>query len=102
MISPQICVSPISYTSDTPRDARKYAAHMMPEELNELYMQPPVMDELCLPATFPLKRQNSEGEARDHPYYKQAIPQADGLYHCPWEGDSSCNHKPEKLKCNYE
>lgn len=45
----------------------------------------------------------SEGEnARDHPLYRTAFPQSDGLYHCPWEGQSNCNHKPEKLKCNYE
>ena len=40
--------------------------------------------------------------ARDHPLYKNAYPQADGLFHCPWEGQPSCQHKPEKLKCNYE
>jgi hypothetical protein len=46
---------------------------------------------------------NNDGEsARDHPYYKMAAPAADGLYHCPFEGDPSCNHKPEKLKCNYD
>lgn len=45
----------------------------------------------------------SEGEnARDHPLYRSAFPQSDGLYHCPWEGQSNCNHRPEKLKCNYE
>lgn len=44
----------------------------------------------------------SEGEARDHPLYKNAYPQEDGLYHCPWENTPCCNHRPEKLKCNYE
>lgn len=49
------------------------------------------------------RRLVNDGEsARDHPLYKSAFPQADGLYHCPWEGETSCNHKPEKLKCNYE
>ena len=38
---------------------------------------------------------------RDHPFY-QNIPKADGLYHCPWEGEERCQHKPDKLKCNYE
>lgn len=48
-------------------------------------------------------RRQSEGEsARDHPLYKSAACAPDGLYHCPWEGDENCNHKPEKLKCNYE
>lgn len=40
--------------------------------------------------------------ARNHALYKDAMPSVDGLYHCPWETHSECNHKPEKLKCNYE
>ncbi|KAI6783893.1 ZnF C2H2 [Emericellopsis cladophorae] len=40
--------------------------------------------------------------ARNHDLYKSAVTQKDGLYHCPWEGQPSCNHKPEKLKCNYD
>ena len=58
------------------------------------------------PATTALqqKRSNSESSdsARDHYLYKNAACSDDGLYHCPWEGKSQCNHKPEKLKCNYE
>ncbi|CAK7220424.1 hypothetical protein SBRCBS47491_004184 [Sporothrix bragantina] len=55
-------------------------------------------------ATIQQNRSNSEGgeSARDHPLYKSAVCQADGFYHCPWEGDENCNHKPEKLKCNYD
>jgi hypothetical protein len=42
--------------------------------------------------------------ARDHYLYHNVTPQTDGLYHCPWEKDqnSNCQHKPDKLKCNYE
>jgi hypothetical protein len=41
--------------------------------------------------------------AREHHLYRNAQTGPDGLYHCPWEGkDSACNHRPEKLKCNYE
>ena len=41
--------------------------------------------------------------ARDHPYYHSAVLGPDRLYHCPWESmNPPCNHKPEKLKCNYE
>lgn len=56
-----------------------------------------------MPPAF-TRRSSGDGEstARDHPLYKNAMPKADGLFHCPWEGDASCNHKPEKLKCNYE
>lgn len=43
-----------------------------------------------------------DNSARDHPLYHNAAPKEDGLYHCPWENDPSCQHKPEKLKCNYD
>jgi hypothetical protein len=43
-----------------------------------------------------------DNTARDHPLYHNVSAGPDGLYHCPWEGQSSCQHKPEKLKCNYE
>ncbi|KAJ3515791.1 hypothetical protein NM208_g14927 [Fusarium decemcellulare] len=76
---------------------------LMSEDANGKVM-PQIEDPLALPAPFTgPRRQNSEGEsARDHDLYKKAAPLEDGLYHCPWEGQSSCNHKPEKLKCNYE
>lgn len=61
------------------------------------------MENSFLPPAFS-RRSTGDGEstARDHPLYKSAQPSADGLFHCPWEGSASCNHKPEKLKCNYE
>lgn len=45
-----------------------------------------------------------DNTARDHFLYQNVTPQADGLYHCPFEKEpgSNCQHKPEKLKCNYE
>ncbi|RFU34599.1 hypothetical protein B7463_g1735, partial [Scytalidium lignicola] len=43
-----------------------------------------------------------DNSARDHPLYHNATAGPDGLYHCPWEGDASCQHRPEKLKCNYD
>ncbi|KAK8209281.1 hypothetical protein IWZ01DRAFT_505245 [Phyllosticta capitalensis] len=39
--------------------------------------------------------------ARTHPLY-QAAPQGDDMYHCPYEGQANCTHKPTKLKCNYD
>lgn len=39
---------------------------------------------------------------RSDPLYKSAVVGADGLYHCPFESDAQCTHKPDKLKCNYE
>jgi hypothetical protein len=54
----------------------------------------------------PVNRSSFEldNTARDHPLYHNVIPHADGLYHCPWENmpEGNCQHKPEKLKCNYE
>ncbi|KAI0405408.1 hypothetical protein F4802DRAFT_563006 [Xylaria palmicola] len=60
-------------------------------------------DMFALPPSF-TRRPSGDGEssARDHPLYKNAFPKPDGLFHCPWEGQASCNHKPEKLKCNYD
>lgn len=43
-----------------------------------------------------------DNTARDHPLYHNVSAGPDGLYHCPWEGQASCQHKAEKLKCNYE
>lgn len=62
-----------------------------------------LLDNAAMPTAF-TRRSSGDGEssARDHPLYKNAMPKADGLFHCPWEGHASCNHKPEKLKCNYE
>jgi hypothetical protein len=46
---------------------------------------------------------DNDNTPREHPLYSKATTGPDGLYHCPWEGkDPACNHKPEKLKCNYE
>ncbi|KAH9903636.1 hypothetical protein F4778DRAFT_781018 [Xylariomycetidae sp. FL2044] len=59
-------------------------------------------DMFALPPSFTRRASDGESAARDHPLYKNAFPKADGLFHCPWEGESNCNHKPEKLKCNYD
>ncbi|KAH9866142.1 hypothetical protein J1614_008706 [Plenodomus biglobosus] len=39
--------------------------------------------------------------ARSHPLYQQ-LPDKDGKYHCPEEGNAGCSHKPTSLKCNYD
>ncbi|KAM0493931.1 hypothetical protein ACHAP8_008955 [Fusarium lateritium] len=49
-----------------------------------------------------MKREiESDGNERDHELYKKAAPFEDGLYHCPWEGQLSCNHQPVKLLYEY-
>ena len=66
-------------------------------QFEEMYMVSPTGDAL---------RRRSSGEvdaapAREHELY-HAVPLDDGLYHCPYEGQDNCAHKPTKLKCNYE
>ncbi|KAK4192048.1 hypothetical protein QBC35DRAFT_374263 [Podospora australis] len=73
------------------------------EDLHGSLMPAMGEDAFALPPAFGPRRMSGEGEsARDHYLYKNAFTQADGLFHCPWEGQPSCNHKPEKLKCNYD
>ncbi|CZT16656.1 uncharacterized protein RCC_02491 [Ramularia collo-cygni] len=45
--------------------------------------------------------ETDEGRYRNHPLYSEG-PHADGLYHCPFKSDPSCQHKATKLKCNYD
>ncbi|OLN81480.1 hypothetical protein CCHL11_09055 [Colletotrichum chlorophyti] len=79
----------------------KFGSDLMGDELAGSVLT--IVGDAALPPAFPSRRPTSDGDsARDHPLYKNAAPQADGLFHCPWEGESSCNHKPEKLKCNYD
>ncbi|KAI8711505.1 hypothetical protein NCS52_01414300 [Fusarium sp. LHS14.1] len=43
----------------------------------------------------------SKPPGREHPLYK-GTRDPDGLYHCPWEKELGCNHKPAKLKCTFD
>lgn len=82
-------------------DAAQYVAT---EDLHGNMISTVAEDAFSLPPPFNSRRLSGEGEsARDHYLYKNVQPdKVDGLFHCPWEGQASCNHKPEKLKCNYE
>ncbi|KAM0459307.1 hypothetical protein ACHAPV_005489 [Trichoderma viride] len=89
--SPELCQSP--------RDRK---IPMMPEDLHK-HAVSQMEDTSSLPQAYTARRQGNEGEsARDHALYKNVAPKGDGLFHCPWEGQQNCNHKPEKLKCNYD
>lgn len=93
-------VEPVSYQLDVFSSDRKIP--LTSDYLNGQEL-PQLDDTMTLATTFVPRRPGYEGEsARDHELYKNAAPRADGMYHCPWEGQASCNHKPEKLKCNYE
>ena len=37
----------------------------------------------------------------DHPLYS-AVQESDGLWHCPWEGEGYCDHKPSVLRADFE
>lgn len=40
---------------------------------------------------------------RQSRHYKDiTVRNDDGLFHCPWEGQPSCSHKPQRLKCRLE
>lgn len=106
------CQSPryVSLISCQPDGADSYHVdcfsldRKIPVISEDLKAIPQLDDTMTLPPpSTAARRQANEGEsARDHHLYKTASPQEDGLYHCPWEGRDNCNHKPEKLKCNYE
>ncbi|KAL8329502.1 hypothetical protein RB597_004984 [Gaeumannomyces tritici] len=90
---PQSLELPVSHSEDVLRISRKYCAQPMEELPSQEFSLPPAFARIG----------GSEIESpRDHALYKQAVPHPDGMFHCPWEGDESCNHKPEKLKCNYD
>ncbi|KAF2686851.1 hypothetical protein K458DRAFT_203789 [Lentithecium fluviatile CBS 122367] len=39
--------------------------------------------------------------ARTHPLY-QTLPDADGMYACPFQAETKCPHKRTNLKCNFD
>ncbi|KAK3944565.1 zinc finger protein GLI2 [Diplogelasinospora grovesii] len=87
----------------SPRMTRNSSQFVTSEDLHGNGMPAIGEDGFALPPAFGARRMSGEGEsARDHYLYKNAFPHTDGLFHCPWEGQPSCNHKAEKLKCNYD
>jgi len=96
----------LSYIFGDFRMSRKLdsSQYVTTEDLHGNMMSAVGEDAFSLPPAFNSRRLSGEGEsARDHYLYKNVQPdKVDGLFHCPWEGQASCNHKPEKLKCNYE
>lgn len=67
------------------------------QQFEELCIVPPVGDDLRRRSSI----ETDVAPAREHELY-HAVPRDDGLYHCPFEGQANCAHKPTKLKCNYE
>ncbi|KAM7223847.1 zinc finger protein GLI2 [Rhypophila decipiens] len=94
------------FPGQSPRMSRKLDAsqYVAAEDMHGNMVSASAEDAFSLPPPFSSRRLSGEGEsARDHYLYKNVQPdKTDGLFHCPWEGQASCNHKPEKLKCNYD
>ncbi|KAL2183026.1 hypothetical protein L209DRAFT_526334 [Thermothelomyces heterothallicus CBS 203.75] len=52
------------------------------------------------PSTLrPIKNIN---ELKGHTLYEDAVQQEDGLWHCPWEGEDYCDHRPSVLRADYD
>ena len=97
------------FSSDSPlstiRPSNSFQRTPLPMEG---WIGPEIMDPAYGFASYPGidgSRRSSDGEtgrnARENPLYK-AVPQQDGLYHCPFAAEGGCSKSPEKLKCNYE
>lgn len=76
-------------------NARPLAAKPQPEQSFDAAISPKIVPQTAGSA------ETDEGRHRNHPLYAQG-PNADGLYHCPFASDPACQHRPTKLKCNYE
>jgi hypothetical protein len=57
----------------------------------------------AVPASYPDPKQPREIEPlKAHPLYTHAVQGDDGLWHCPWEGEDYCGHKPSVLRADLE
>lgn len=57
----------------------------------------------AVPAGYPDPIQPREIEPlKAHPLYTHAVQGDDGLWHCPWEGEDYCGHKPSVLRADLE
>src|SRR5262249_28487524 len=51
----------------------------------------------------PGRQQATELEPLEkHPLYKRTAQGDDGLWHCPWEGEGDCRHRPSVLRADLE
>ena len=71
---------------------------------NEAIMATSELERLPIDLNFfdQTSQNNAYNEPHAHPLYTNAKPQNDGMYHCPWEGQVGCSHKPDLLKSSYE
>ncbi|KAK1757302.1 hypothetical protein QBC47DRAFT_153916 [Echria macrotheca] len=45
---------------------------------------------------------DEEESFKNHPLYLNAAQEKDGLWHCPWEGEGYCDHKPSVLPADFD
>lgn len=91
--SPSIFQDDLSYFNTPPNDVQLPAGSSQ---------APSTTTEITSGQQSPVSYRAEIETRGEHPLYSRATTGSDGLYHCPWEADPSCNHKPESLKCNYE
>src|SRR5204862_1176577 len=57
----------------------------------------------AVPPDHPGSLQASQIEdLKNHPLYRNPLQEEDGLWHCPWEGEGYCSHKPSVLRADFE
>ncbi|KAF2102766.1 hypothetical protein NA57DRAFT_52319 [Rhizodiscina lignyota] len=78
---------------DQPGLAEQAAADMLGVE--------DVKDEDDIAEALQTNRPAIDENARSDPLYS-AIPDKDNFYHCPFLDKEHCEHKPTRLKCNYD
>jgi len=66
-------------------------------ENSEAEMRPTNQPPPLLSLSKPIQLESIE----DHPVYKTATQQADGLWHCPWQGEDYCGHEPTMAKSDF-
>ncbi len=78
------------------------SGHVKPLAAKPKHEAGPIVQAVSHPDTSAAaSTESEEGRNRNHPLYSEG-PHADGMFHCPFTSDPTCQHGPTKLKCNYE
>lgn len=54
------------------------------------------------PLDQPLPEGPDSESLEHHPLFTHAVQEEDGLWHCPWEGEDYCEHKPSVLRADFK
>jgi len=54
------------------------------------------------PLDQPLPEEPESESLEHHPLFTHAVQEEDGLWHCPWEGEDYCEHKPSVLRADFK